>query len=150
MESETDEERLERLQKWMDFKGDERERKVDGYGHYLQQLQREHDAAKLNQDYWKQKREAAHRKIEWLRARLLDHMKATGTKQIKTASFSLNVQANGGKRPITITDKTLVPPQFFKEVDIEVDKGKVFEAMEAGEDVPGVIWGKRGERLAIR
>ncbi len=63
----------------------------------------------------------------------------------------LLIKANGGKRPLVITDESALPDTYTPMViTYPVDKDKLRADLEAGATVPGAYLDERGSHLEVR
>lgn len=94
------------------------------------------------------RRERKRRTIEWLRGRLLAHVKDQPDQRLETQRFSLSVRQNPPR--VEVLDAAAVPSEYTRtKITVDVDKKAVLDAYKRdGEIVPGteVV---RGVRLDI-
>jgi hypothetical protein len=135
---------------WFADLGRERDTKID---HYCA-LIREYEHRKAG------RLEEAHRlaalasvddhTAQRLRARLFQFFQLQGLARLTTERFELGIVRNGGLTPLEhLTPATELPPRFQK-VFVDYDNAAIRQALDAGEILPWVSLGTRGERLSIR
>jgi hypothetical protein len=95
----------------------------------------------------KARKERKERAVEWLKARLLDHVRRQPGQRIETASCTIGVAKNPPKAEVL---EELLVPARFKEIrtSTHIDLNAIKKAIKAGEDVPGVVL-TRSERLSL-
>lgn len=75
-------------------------------------------------------------------------MESTGRTEIKTPLHTFKIVKNGGKAPLLIDEEDV--PDSYKRVIVEIDRPKIREALEAGEELPFASMGERGSHLRIK
>lgn len=58
------------------------------------------------------RKKSLERAREWLKGYVMEVMRATDQRAIRTPNTTLRIQGNGGQLPVVITDPDLVPPEF--------------------------------------
>jgi hypothetical protein len=123
--------------------------KTESYVSVIRSLEAMSDARKVEADRLRDRARTAERHAEWLRERLLTHMKSTGRERIEMARFSVSVRTN--PPAVQIVDASLVPGEYTRtKITVDIDKRAVLEAFKRdGEIVPGTEV-TRSERLEVR
>lgn len=75
-------------------------------------------------------------------------MEQTGRTEIKTPLHTFKIQKNGGKAPMLINEPEV--PDSFKKVILEIDRQKIREALEDGQEFPWAKLAERGSHLRIK
>lgn len=75
-------------------------------------------------------------------------MEQTGRTEIKTPLHTFKIQKNGGRAPLVVNEEEV--PDSYKRVIVEIDRNKIREALEAGEELPFASIGERGSHLRIK
>lgn len=70
-----------------------------------------------------------------------------GLRKIEAPDF--NVSLSAGRAPLVITDEAALPDELCR-VKREADKTAIKAALEAGQDVPGALFGKPSPTLTVR
>ena len=95
-----------------------------------------------------QRKKSIENRIATISDYYLNHLSAMGKTKILTSRGTMTVAKSGGKLPMKIDDKNLVPMDF-KKIVYEVDKDKLREALEDGEIISGAHLEVRGNYLKI-
>jgi ABC-type transporter Mla subunit MlaD len=123
--------------------------KTESYVSVIRSLEAMADARKAEADRLRDRAKTAERHADWLRARLLTHMQATGRERIETSRFTLTIRQNPPS--VVVVDAAAVPHEFERtKIEIQTDRRAILEHFKTtGEIVPGVSI-TRGERLDIK
>ena len=126
------------------------EDKLNAYACVINQVQAEHDACKQQAKEFQRKQTVAANKIQFLKSRLFEHMKAQNVDRIGTELYKFSIVSNGGCLPLDVYDESQVPDEYKVQPPKVVDKTAVRAALEAGTSVPGAQLNQRGKSLRIR
>lgn len=144
---------LDQLNAYMDGLAQDEANKLNGYVGLIKQIEMEETAAKAEAEQWQTKARVRGNRIDWLMARLKQHLEATGRKEIKTTSgYKIVIQKNGGSLPLILdagVSPETVPAEFTKTV-VSIDNGKIKDALNEGKEVPFAKFGERVTHLRIR
>jgi hypothetical protein len=140
---------------WLELLGEEQAAKLDGYVGLIKTLEMEAAAAQAEKEQWQAKEKARTARADYLKAKLKQHLEATGQLKVQTASGRVvTVQKNGGVQPLEIkpgTDPLDLPPQFVRVVtEYSVDKAQVRAALERGEPLNFAELLPRGTSLRVK
>ena len=128
------------------------EAKLDSYGVIVNELQ--DDIEKIDKELKRltAKKKTITNSIDYLKKNVMETMKRMDKRTIKGVRFSWTITKNGGKLPIKFDDifSVLALDDKFQICDIKPDKDAIRTALEAGENIPGVHLGERGESLRLR
>lgn len=108
--------------------------KADMISKEIERLQHIQQAIKHNTDRMKQT-------LQWA-------MEQTGRTEIKTDLHSFKIQKNGGKLPLLVNEPEV--PDSYKKVILEIDREKIRQALEDGEEFDWAKLGERGSHLRIK
>lgn len=75
-------------------------------------------------------------------------MEQTGRTEIKTPLHTFKIQKNGGKAPMLINEPEV--PDSFKKVILEIDRQKIRDALEDGQEFTWAKLAERGSHLRIK
>lgn len=126
------------------------EDKADNYAKLIKTLNGDASTLKEEEERLRRRRMALENKAARLKDTLQANLEFIGKTKFKTALFSFNVQANGGRQPLTITEnleeipgKYLIPQD--PKVNIEAVRGLLEE-----KEVEWAHLEPRGKSLRIR
>lgn len=135
------------LSRFLDDVARARDDKIDGYCLYLKKLEHEQESLAAIAREFSEKAARRKQRIESLKGRLIWHMEQVGQTKVKTDRNTVSWQYNGGVDPIEILEPDEVPTSCCKLVP---SNRLIREAMERGEEIPGVVRLERGKHLRIR
>lgn len=129
--------------------------KLDGYLAVIGTLSMEAVAAKAEEEQWAAKRKAREKRVEFLKARLKEHLERTGQKEVRTATGRvIALQAAGGKQPLEIDgvnlDNLAITHPWLVKATLSIDKDCVRESLEAGSSISFARLLPRTTSLRIR
>ena len=89
--------------------------------------------------------------VDFLKARLKQHLETTDQRKLRTKRYNISVVANGGKAPLKL-DNTAVAdlPERFQRVQVEPDREAIRSALEAGEELEFAYIAQRENHLRIK
>lgn len=121
--------------------------KVESYISVIRTLESMAAARKMEADRLRDRSRTAERHADWLKARLLTHMKISGRDRMEMSRFTLSIRANPPR--VEVLEAALIPNEYQRTViTVEVDKRGILDAHKQGLVVPGVEI-VRGESLRI-
>lgn len=122
--------------------------KVEGYIGVIRTLESMAAMRKAEADRLRKRSQQAEHAADWLRARLLEHMRARQQQRIETGKFTVTRRDNPLR--VDVLDASQVPHQFERTtITTTVDKAAVLAHVKStGEVVPGVSV-SRGESVRI-
>lgn len=138
---------------WLDAIAGEEAAKLDGYIHWIRQLQMEAAAARAEEEQWTAKRKARESRAKYLELKLLRHLEATGQLKVTTATGRVvSVVRNGGVQPVEIKAGMTVAdvPADFHKVTVEFDRAAVRAALDAGAELAWAELLPRGVSLRVK
>lgn len=126
------------------------EEKADNYAKLIKNLAIEAEFLKKEEERLYCRRKARENRAAWLKSKLEENMRFIGKTKFKTPLFSFNIQKNGGKQPLEITENLAdIPMKFLIQQNPVPDK----EAIRAYLADHVVDWAELkpyGESLRIR
>ena len=138
---------------WLERLEQDQGAKLDSYIGLLRTLEMEAAAARAEREQWAAKERSRTARAEYLKARLLRHLEATGQAKVTTASGRVvSVVKNGGVSPLEIkpgTDPAALPGEYVRTV-LSIDKEAVRKALEAGEVLDFAELLPRGTSLRVK
>lgn len=123
------------------------EAKSAGYVAVMEQLKMEADKAEEIVKRYQAAKIARENAIKRMKERLLIAMDALGKKELPAGDFTIKIQKNGGKQPLTITGDV---PESFSKVIVEPDNEKIREALANGEELGFAHLEERGRHVVIK
>jgi len=125
--------------------------KVDGYATFIKELEGRAQVRKQRADELAARARIDTRNADWLKGVLLGELQRREVKKLETHHHRVSVAANGGKLPLLVKDETaLLAEERFVIVKRELNKDAVREALDAGEELNGAVYGERGSHLSLR
>ncbi len=85
--------------------------------------------------------------IKRMKEAVMDTIRLTGERKMKTEHFNLGLARNGGKQPMDVDEN--VPKEYIRMVE-QPDNDKIRRALEAGEVLDFARLRARGEHLTIK
>jgi hypothetical protein len=123
--------------------------KTESYCSVIRSLEAMASARKVEADRLRDRAQAAQRQADWLKQRLMVHMKTAGRDRVEMSRFTLSIRQN----PVScvVLEELMVPAEFKRTVvTTTVDKNAIKAwVKETGEVVPGIEL-VRTESLSIR
>lgn len=123
------------------------EAKSSGYVAVMEQLKMEADKAEEIVKRYQAAKIARESAIKRMKERLLIAMDALGKKELPAGDFTIKIQKNGGKQPLTITGDV---PESFSKVIVEPDNDKIREALANGQELDFAHLEPRGRHISIK
>ena len=126
------------------------EAKLDSYGIVIKEL--EADVEKINAELSRLQASKARiqKNIESMKDRVYASMVSTNHRKVKGEHYTWSIQKNGGKAPLMITSDLMEIPPEFKKVEYKVDRDKIRERLEGGEELFFAHLGERGESVRLK
>lgn len=122
--------------------------KTEGYLSVIRSLEAMAAARKVEADRLRDRAAAAQKQAEWLKARLLVHLKLMRLDHLDTPRFSLAIRQNPPK--VEILEELMLPAQFKRTViTTTVDKRLILDHFKTTGEVVAGVEITRGERLSI-
>lgn len=124
--------------------------KVESYVSVIRSLEKMAEARKAEADRLIARAKSAAGQADWLKDRLLVHMKTDGRPRIETARFSLSIRKN--PESVSVVDASLIPADFWRQPPVPALQPDLVaikaHTKSTGEMVAGTEL-VRTERLAI-
>ena len=126
------------------------EEKADNYAKLIKGLIADAEFIKKEEERLYCRRKAIENRVAGLKSRLEETMRFIGKTKFKTELFSFNIQKNGGKQPLVITDNLAdIPMKFLVQQD-PVPKKEAIREYLADHVVDWAELQPHGESLRIR
>ena len=109
------------------------EDKADGYAKIIKEIEAKKNARKEEAKRLTDSAKIFENRVNNLKQKLFNAMKATGKTKFATNLFTFNIAKNGGKQALTIGGDV---PEEFTKTKIENDTDKIRQALENGENLP--------------
>ncbi len=109
------------------------EDKADGYAKIIKEIEAKKNARKEEAKRLTDSAKIFENRVNNLKQKLFNAMKATGKTKFATNIFTFNIAKNGGKQALTIDGDV---PEEFTKTKIENDTDKIRQALENGENLP--------------
>jgi len=124
-------------------------KKIEGYCKLIRSLKARAIAAKAEEDYYRQKKQAAENKADRLEETLLWFMDLKGVDRFPAGIFEPHICQAGGDPPVVVLCDVRQLPKDCKKITVEPDKSAIKRKLKAGEKVRGCKFGARGRYVAI-
>lgn len=126
------------------------EDKADNYAKLIKSLKADADKIKEEEQRLYARRKTLENKASVLKDRLEENLRFIGKTKFKTTLFSFNIQKNGGKQPLTITENISdIPMKFIVQPDPVPNNEAIREYLKEHE-VEWAHFEPYGESLRIR
>jgi hypothetical protein len=126
------------------------EEKADNYAKMIKSILADAQVIKDEEDRLYNRRKSLENRAKALKDNLEANLKFIGKTKFKTELFSFNIQKNGGKQPLTITENlTDIPMKFLIQPDPIPNKEAIRELLQEKE-VEWAHFEPYGESLRIR
>lgn len=111
------------------------EEKAIGYAKVIKNIESDNQALAEEIKRLQGRKSSNENAIKNLKSNLQDSMEQTGKTVFKTPLFSFGIQNN--KESTNITDETKIPDHYFNEQPKKLDKRRLLEDMQNGEEIEG-------------
>lgn len=111
------------------------EAKVEGIYKLYRNTTAEIDGLEAEENRLKDEKKRRQNSIEWMKAYLLESMKAVKKDKVKTSLGTVSVLP--GKYSVSIDDASLIPKDYQKIVEPKFDKDRLKKDLEEGKKVKG-------------
>ena len=126
------------------------EDKADNYAKLIKGMKADAKTLKEEEERLYARRKALENRATWLMSQLEENMRFTGKTKFKTSLFSVNIQKNGGKQPLEITENLAdIPMKFLIQQEPVPNKEAIREYL-ADHVVDWAELKPYGESLRIR
>ena len=129
--------------------------KLEGYCKFLKNLEAEVSGLKAEEKRLAERRKAYENTIERSKKAMETALRVSGNRKMKCGSFTVYVQANPESVVLDVTDIKEVPEEFYKIQEPEVNKTKIKEALNSGDEklmakLEGIAHLEQSESLRIK
>lgn len=111
------------------------EEKAIGYAKVIKNIESDNQALAEEIKRLQGRKSSNENAIKNLKSNLQDSMEQTGKTVFKTPLFSFGIQNN--KESTNIIDETKIPEHYFNEQPKKLDKRRLLEDMQNGEEIEG-------------
>lgn len=126
------------------------EDKADNYAKLIKTMQSDAEMIKLEEERLYNRRKALENRAVTLKNTLQSNLEFIGKTKFKTVLFSFNVQANGGKQPLEITDNLGDIPGKYLIPQPPVPDNEAIRQLLTEKEVEWAHLKPRGQSLRIR
>lgn len=120
----------------LDAIDDDRKTKLDNLATWADQLKAEIDFIDEKIKTWKDEKTYRQNKLAWIKQYMTDVMDDAGIKKLQTDNHMLSTR--NFKASTVIDDEDILPSTFVTQVtETKPDKRLIYQALKAGEKVPG-------------
>lgn len=126
------------------------EEKADNYAKIIKNMNADVEMLKKEEERLYCRRKALENRSKGLKDRLEENMRFMGKTKFKTALFSFNIQKNGGKQPLEITENLSDIPMKFLVPQEPVPNKEAIREYLANHTVEWAELRPYGESLRIR
>ena len=123
------------LADWLDAKGEELERKVEGYCGVIYEFQAMAEARVRESERLADMASADQKKAARMRAVLLDVLKKLGIDKVRTVRHEVRIQNAGGRQSMDVDYFEHIPDRF-QMTEVKPNREAIRRALEAGESLP--------------
>jgi len=123
--------------------------KADAYAALISELLARAEWARVEARRQEARARAFEGRANGLKARLLQHLDATGQAKIVGQRFTVRAQNAGGKRALELrVPVEMLEPEFTRTI-VEPDNDKIRAALDEGQDLPFAVYKPRARTLVI-
>ncbi len=124
--------------------------KCDQYAAYIRELVLRASARTEEAERLLKAAKSHHATADFLKARLKDALISIDQKKVEGPRYTVSIQKNGGKQPLTIKEGATVPPEFLKQPPPVPDNDLIRSVLESGVPLDFAFLAERGTQLRIR
>lgn len=123
------------------------EQKAEGYAHVIKNLEADVAMFKAEEDNFKDKKQAAQKKLDYVKDNIMTAMSVTGQTSVKSGALTLEIRKNPESVKV---DEDMLPKKYFnKKVTLAPDKKTLKELLKSGKNIKGAEL-IRTEKLVIK
>ena len=123
------------------------EQKAEGYAHVIKNLEADVAMYKAEEDSFKAKKQAAQKKLDYVKDNIMTAMNVTGQTEVKSGALIIKVTKN--PESVKVNEDDLPKKNFTKKVTLAPDKKTLKELLKSGKKVKGAEL-IRTEKLVIK
>lgn len=148
----SDEEVAAAVDAWFAELGQERERKLDGYGEFIYEMELRVKAKKERAAQLTARAKTEEARVRYMKDRVLSYLLERGERKVAGPLHTFSVQANGGVTPLVLTVEPENLPSKWRDVVVtyQARTDEIRRALESGDVLPFATIGQRGVHLRIR
>jgi hypothetical protein len=121
--------------------------KAESIIRFIRNLEAQADAVKSEEERLAARRKAVENKAAWLKDYIADTMRSMNLREVKAGIFEAKFRKNPASP--NITNKALIPAQYFTPQEPRINNAAIKDALKAGEAIEGAEL-VQGESLSIR
>lgn len=124
--------------------------KLEGYCKLIKNLESDVSGLKSEEKRLSDKRKYIENTIERCKKAMENALLVSGEKKLACGTFTVSIQKNPKKLVLDVTDTKDIPEEYFKIPEPEIDRAKMKEALESGENLEGIAHLEQSESLRIK
>ena len=108
--------------------------KIESVCKVIRNLTAEAEAYKAEKDRLAERQKTAENGIKRLKDSLLHYMLTTEQTKVKQGIFSVRINRSAS---VNITDPLVIPPDYLKFSEPQINKAEIKKAIQSGDEIPG-------------
>lgn len=124
--------------------------KLEGYCKLIKNLESDVSGLKSEEKRLSDRRKYMENTIERCKKAMENALLVSGEKKLACGTFTVSIQKNPKKVVLDVTDLKDIPEEYFKIPEPEIDRAKMKEALENGENLEGIAHLEQSESLRIK
>ena len=108
--------------------------KIESVCKVIRNLTAEAEAYKAEKDRLAERQKTAENGIKRLKDSLLHYMLTTEQTKVKQGVFSVRINRTAS---VNITDPLVIPPDYLKFSEPQINKAEIKKAIQSGDEIPG-------------
>lgn len=108
--------------------------KIESVCKVIRNLTAEAEAYKAEKDRLSERQKTAENGIKRLKDSLLHYMLTTEQTKVKQGVFSVRINRSAS---VNITDPLVIPPDYLKFSEPQINKAEIKKALQSGDEIPG-------------
>lgn len=108
--------------------------KIESVCKVIRNLTAEAEAYKAEKDRLAERQKTAENGIKRLKDSLLHYMLTTEQNKVKQGVFSVRINRTAS---VNITDPLVIPPDYLKFSEPQINKAEIKKAIQSGDEIPG-------------
>lgn len=124
--------------------------KLEGYCKLIKNLESDVSGLKAEEKRLSDRRKYMENTIERCKKAMENALIVSGEKKLACGTFIVSIQKNPKKAVLDVTDLKDIPEEYFKIPEPEIDRAKMKEALENGENLEGIAHLEQSESLRIK
>lgn len=124
--------------------------KLEGYCKLIKNLESDVSGLKAEEKRLSDRRKCMENTIERCKKAMENALLVSGEKKLACGTFIVSIQKNPKKVVLDVTDLKDIPEEYLKIPEPEIDRAKMKEALEDGENLEGIAHLEQSESLRIK